>query len=124
MKPLVVFCSKTGATKKLAETIVAALNYDIEEVFDAKNKEGYPGYVKSGLGANRRKTTVIKDMKKDSSVYDIVLIGTPIWVGTVSARTRAYISKFKEHFNNVAFFCSSGSGNGDKAFKAIEELCD
>ncbi len=121
-KILVVYYSRSGATKKAAENIAAALACDIEEIQDTKKRSGIIGFIKSGYEAQTKKTTIIKDMKKDPSDYDIVIIGTPIWASTISPAVRTYIDQNKTKFKDVAFFCTfSGSGEtgSEKALKDI-----
>ena len=43
-------------------------------------------------------------MKKNLSGYDLVVIGGPVWAGSMSAPIRTYLRKFKYKFQNVAFY--------------------
>jgi len=121
MKPLVVFYSRTGTTKKVAESLKKFLKCDSEEILDVKSRKGLIGYLISGKEASMKKLARIKETKKNPSSYDIVLIGTPVWAWNVSSPVRTYISKNK--FKKVAFFCTMG-GSGDKnAFSEMKKLC-
>jgi len=48
MKILVVFYSRSGRTKKIAEAISDILKCDKEEIFDLKNRKGIPGFLSAG----------------------------------------------------------------------------
>ena len=104
MKPLVVFYSRTGTTKKVAESLKKLLKCDSEEILDVKSRKGPIGYLMSGREASMKKLARIKETKKNPSFYDIVLIGTPVWAGTMSTPVRTYISQNKVNFKKVAFF--------------------
>jgi flavodoxin len=65
VKPLVVFYSRTGTTKKVAETISNILKCDVEEVFDTKNRAGVLGWLRSGRDAGSKKPTAIEKAKKN-----------------------------------------------------------
>ena len=51
MKVLVAFYSRTGSTKLVAEAIAQALNADVEEIKDKKDRNGIFGFLKSGYEA-------------------------------------------------------------------------
>jgi len=121
-RSLVVFYSRTGTTKKVAEAVAAKLDCDIEEIIDTRSKRGLLGFLRSGLEATLKKLTTIEGIKNDPASYDVVIIGTPVWNGTMSSAIRTYLSQHKEDLQNVAFFCTQGS-SGDNAFKEMESLC-
>jgi flavodoxin len=123
MKTLVVFYSRTGTTRKVAEAISEALNCEVEEIFDTKKRSGILGYLRSGFDGRFKRLTVLEEIREDPSTYDLVIIWTPIWAGMMSAPIRSYISQHKDHFESVAFFCTAGSGKGDNAFGEMESLC-
>jgi len=123
MNALTVFYSRTGTTRKVAESISKTLSCDLEEILDTKNRMGPLAYIASGREAREKKLAVIQPIKKDPQLYDIVLIGTPIWAGTVSTPVRTYISQNNEHFKRVAFFCTCGGASADKTFESMKDLC-
>jgi len=123
MKALTVFYSRTGTTRKIAGSISKALSCDIEEIFDTKNRAGPLGFITAGRDASEKKLTVIQDTKMDPNMYDIVVIGTPVWAGTMSAAIRTYISQNKERFKRVAFFCTCGGTSAGKTIEAMKDLC-
>jgi len=123
MKALVVFYSRTGTTKKVASTLSKILECDIEEIIDTKKRGGPIGFVIAAKDGARKSLTTIKELEKNPVYYDVVVIGTPIWAGAMSAGTRTYITQEKEHFKKVAFFCTMGSGGDVATFNNMGELC-
>ncbi len=123
MKTLVVFFSRSGTTKKVAEAISNILGSDVEEVFDTKKRGGVLGWLRSGRDARAKKLTVIKPPKKDPGSYYAVIIGTPVWGGTLSTPIRTYITQYKQSFRQVAFFTTQG-GSGKVPFEEMEALCE
>jgi len=73
---LVVFYSRTGTTKKVAEAIATKLGCDIEEIIDTKSRRGLLGFLRSGLEATLKRLTTIEEIKNDPASYDVVIIGT------------------------------------------------
>jgi flavodoxin len=123
MKILLVFYSRTGRTKKIAEEINRSLNGDIEEIFDSKNRNGFIGWLSSGRDAGTKSITKIRNVKKDPSKYDIIVIGSPTWNGTISTPIRTYITEFKEKLRNVALF-STGDGEDLDAINDMDSLIE
>jgi flavodoxin len=122
MKTLVVFYSRSGDTRRVAEEIKNSLDCDMEEIIDTKNRSGPIGYMKSGRDASSGKLTVLKDLTNDPSQYDLLIIGTPLWAWHVATPVRTYIHQNHEKFSKVAFFCTAGGKSFDGAFKDMQEL--
>ncbi|MBU2025643.1 MAG: flavodoxin [Patescibacteria group bacterium] len=123
MKTLVVFYSRTGNTKKVAQKIIQSINSDSEEIFDASNIFDSLGYLRYCKEAILKELPRIKKTKKDPSKYDLVVIGTPIWVYTLSSPIRTYLEKNKNKFKKVAFFCTQGASGAPEAFKEMQRIC-
>lgn len=121
MKILVVYYSRTGTTKRVAEIISKMLKCDIGEIYDTKNREGIMGYLKSGRDASLGRLTLIKDIKYDTKQYDLIIIGTPVWAWNMATPVRTYIVQNKRFFKKTAFFCTMGGSSG-KTFVKMETL--
>jgi len=124
MKALVVFYSRTGATKQVAEALAESLNCDSEELIDTKKRSGPLGFVSAGRDAKAKKLTKLADIKRDPALYDLVVLGTPIWAGTLSSAMRTYIANDKSKFKRVAFFCTHGGSQSQQLFAEMEALCE
>jgi flavodoxin len=124
MKALVVFYSRTGATKQVAEALAESLNCDSEELIDTKKRGGPLGFLSAGKDAKAKKLTKLTDIKRDPALYDLVILGTPIWAGTLSSAARTYIANNKSKFKRVAFFCTHGGGESQQLFAEMEALCE
>jgi len=123
MKILVVFYSRSGRTKKIAKAISDILKCDKEEIFDLKNRKGIPGFLSAGTDANLRRLTAIKEIKNNPSLYDLVIIGTPVWSSNISTPIRTYLSLYKDNFKEVAFFCTRLGSDAEKVFTDMEGIC-
>jgi len=67
------FYSRAGTTRKVAESISASLDCDVEKIIEKKNRAGFLGWLKSGMDAFRKKT--YRD-RGDATSYDLVLLRT------------------------------------------------
>lgn len=123
MKSLIAFYSRKGTTKKIAELIGKELDADIEELIDLKKRTGFIiGFLKCGFAATKEKLTDLKETKKDPSLYDLVILGTPIWNKRMTPAIRTYVLNNKGKFKKVAFFCTYRGGGSEELFNSMKEL--
>jgi len=123
MNALVVYYSRTGRTRRIAEEIAKTLSCDMEEIIDTKKRPQPIEFIKAGRQAQKKELTEIKACSKEPSQYDIVIIGTPIWYFTMTTPIRTYLHQYKDSFPQVAFFCTSGGIGVERTFTDMEELC-
>lgn len=123
MKNLVVFYSRSGKTKFVAEKIAEILRCDTEEIVDCKNRSGIIGWLLSGRDAVKKSLTEIKPITKEIELYDNIVIGTPVWAGNITPAVRTFVLNFRDKFKNVSFFCTMASFGEKNVFKELEYLC-
>jgi menaquinone-dependent protoporphyrinogen IX oxidase len=122
-KTLVVFYSRSGYTRRLARQIAAACDADLEELLLARSRLGWGGYVRSALEALTRTPSRLVPLEYDPSNYELVVIGTPIWVWRPSSPIRAYVAQHADAFKHVAFFCTMGGAGAEGVFRELEDKC-
>jgi flavodoxin len=122
MKALVVFYSRTGNTRRVAQEIMTMLHCDGEELRDEVKRTGFVGYMRSGRQAMKKEPVQLNDLTKNLKDYDLVIVGTPIWAFTMSAPIRTFLEQNKESLPEIAFFTTSGSSPGDKTFDLMQEV--
>ena len=122
MKTLIVYYSRTGITKKIAVKLSEVFKADIEEIIDNKNRSGSIGWINSGRDAITKKTTLINNLEKSHSKYDLIIIGSPVWAGSLTPAIRTYLINNKNYIKNTAFFCTMGGDNPSKIFIQMEEI--
>jgi flavodoxin len=108
MKSLIVYYSRTGKTRSVAETIAAELGSYIEEIVDLKNRDGKIGWMSATQDASRGKETQIAPTKKNPNDFDLLIIGTPVWAFTLTPAIRTYINKNDLSGRKVALFFTLG----------------
>ena len=120
MKTLVIYYTRTGNAKFLAETIAAELGADIEEVIDLKKRQGKLGWLSAGRDAMGEKETEIAQTKRTPTDYDLMIIGQPIWAGNPTPAIRTYLNKNDLSGKKVAlFFSDSNLGQTVEKTKAL-----
>jgi flavodoxin len=122
MKILIVFYSRSNVTKTLAESLAKDLGADLEELKDHQDWSGPIGWVKAGRAAMMKFETEIDGLKNDPALYDLVLIGSPVWAGTFAPAVRMFIKSQKENLKKVIFFSTQGSEKEQGIFNRLEEF--
>jgi flavodoxin len=120
MKTLVIYYTRTGNAKFIAETIAAELGADIEEVIDLKNRQGKLAFLPAGRDAMRGKETEIAQTKRTPTNYDLIIIGQPVWAGSPTPAIRTYLNKNDLSGRKVAlFFSDTNLGQAVEKTKAL-----
>lgn len=120
---LVVYYSRSGHTKQLAEDIAQAVGGDLEAIMDPIDRSGLVGYLRSGYQAFRQRTVDIGSAIHVPSAYDLVAIGTPVWNMSVSPPVRSYLARERGGLPAVAFFGTCGGRGGERTFAQMASVC-
>jgi flavodoxin len=123
-KILIVFYSRTGTTRRIAEAIRARCNADIEEIRDARPRDGlFRGWWRSIREARRGSETQILPTTKRVDDYDLVVLGTPVWASSMSSPLRTWLNSHRHEIRRVAIFATQGGSGGERALTAVAKLC-
>jgi len=122
MKTLVVYYSRTGKTKFVAEKVASELKADIEEVIDLKNRNGRFGFLKAGYDATRGNETKIGETQKSLGDYHLIVIGTPVWNSRPASAIRTYLKRNDLAGKKVAIFCTNEEMGEEKAVERAKAL--
>ncbi len=121
-KILVVFYSRSGTTRRIAEALSKALECDLEEITEPRPRTGSLGYFRSLLEASRKRPSTILPKKHEVTSYDLVVIGTPVWAWSPSSPVRAYLMATANKLPEVAFFCTLGGSGSESAFAQMTSI--
>lgn len=122
MKSLVVYYSRSGNTRFVAEKISQKIGGDIEEIIDKKRRKGPLGFVIGGFDATRGRKTDIAEMKKSPRDYDLIVVGTPMWNKRITPAVRTYLEDNKFSEKRVAIFCTNNGSRSERVFKTLKEI--
>jgi flavodoxin len=125
MRKLLVFYSRTGTTRKVAQEIAKSIGADVEELIDLEKRKGPLGLVRSIRDAIRKTKASLQRIEKDPSAYDLVVIGSPVWGRNLSSPVRTYIDNNKKLLKKIALFCTSAGESklyASNCLNALEEL--
>ena len=122
MRSLVVFYSRTGNSKFVAEKVASELSADTEEVVDLKNRRGLFGFIKAGYDATRGKETKIEKTQKSPRDYDLIVVGTPVWNSRLTPAIRTYLKENDLSQKRVALFSTDEGGGSKKTLSMMKSL--
>jgi len=119
----VVYFSRTGYTRRIAEEIAAACGADVDPIKEPRDRWGIWGYFRSAREALKKRLVDIEPPTVAPSAYDLLIIGTPVWAGNVCSPVRSYIAAHKAELKRVAFFCTQAGSDADKVLEEMAALC-
>jgi flavodoxin len=121
---LVVYFSRTGYTRRVAEEIARAAGADCQEIRERSSRRGFLGYWRSAREALRGTAIEIEPGSLNPRDYELVVLGTPVWAGNVSSPVRAYIARHRRDFARIALFCTEGGSGAEKVLQRMATLGD
>jgi flavodoxin len=98
VRPPIVYYSLTGTTRKLALRLGERLGCDVVNL------------------------PVLGSRRIDEGKYDVVLVGTPIWLYAPIFPASRFLAKNRDRLPDVAFFCTYQTTIG-KSFEKMERRC-
>jgi flavodoxin len=123
MKTLVVYYSKSGNTRRVAQEIAKALGAETEEIVEVGVKRtGILGFLRAGRGGMMREKSQIETPKKRPGDFDLVFVGSPVWGWNLAPAVRSYLAAVDLGQKPMALFCTMGSNGAKKTFESIHEL--
>jgi flavodoxin len=113
-KLLIVFFSRTGTTRRLAEHIARATGADVEELKESRSRGGILGWLRSGYEGTYRRSAQILPLRRRLSDYDLVFIGSPTWNRALASPVRGFLEQYSSALPSAALFATcQGRGASD-----------
>src|SRR5689334_11059434 len=121
-RTLIVFYSRTGTTRRVAEQLATTLDAHLLALEEARSRKGMFGYLRSAREALRSSLPPLSPLAHDPGSYDLVVLGTPVWAGHVSSPMRSFLRGNSATLQRVAFFCTYGGRGADTAFLDMQHV--
>ena len=123
MKAAVIYYSRSGVTKKIAEKVQAKFGADM---FFVEPEKAYGNMASAILRVIRekagKKTPAVKTETADFSAYDTVFVGFPVWAATMPDFFREYLSKADLAGKRIIPFATAGNNGRESSLQALKEL--
>lgn len=122
VKSLVVYHSRTGYTRRVAQALARRLDAELEEIRIVQPMGGWPGYLMCAIEAIAGLAPALQPSAKSPAGYSLVVVGTPIWFWSLASPVRSWLEKNPLQGQRVAFFCTMGSSGANCAFSTMSKL--
>jgi flavodoxin len=120
-KTLIVYHSRTGHTRRVAEALAQRLDADLDEIRIVQPLDGIAGYVMCAIEAAAGLAPALRPGTRDPAAYELVVVGTPVWFWSLSSPVRSWLESHRLT-RRVAFFCTMGGSGSGRAFAMMTEL--
>jgi flavodoxin len=121
-KVLVVFFSRTGTTRLLAEAIARATQGDLEELRERRSRRGIVGWLRSGYEGTYQRSAETLPLDHDVSAYDLVFVGSPTWSRSLCSPTRGFLLQNAARLRDVALFATSAGQGAERVLEQMAAL--
>lgn len=121
-KTLVVYFSRSGTTRCVAEAIARATGADLEELREPHSRAGLWGWLRSGYEGSYRRAAEPLPLARDPSKYDLVFVGSPTWNRALSSPVRGFLQQYRGALPSVVLFATCSGRGADAVLHEMTEL--
>lgn len=122
MRVLVVYYSRSGHTKELAQRLARMLRGTLMPITGPQSRTGPAGYVRSVIEVLAGSDVAISPPREDPRLFDLVLIGGPVWASRPASPVATFVRRYRQRLRRVAFFCTAGGSGEERALAELERL--
>ena len=112
MKTLVLYYSRSGNTRAIAEAVAAALQADLEELKGTGDYSGVLGFARAGRDVLAKRHGTLPPLQHKPAEYDLIVVGQPVWAARPVPAVSALLSTANLAGKKVALFVTF-DGGGD-----------
>ena len=118
----VIFYSRTGNTRTVAEVIAATLNVPLQEIQDLKDRSGFFGFIGGMVDVRKNPITTISPETVNLDGYDLLFIGSPIWGMKFAPAITTFLQGTDFTGKKIILFATTSSRMKQTAFDEYSEL--
>lgn len=122
MKSIVVYYSRSGNTKRVAEMMARELKADLQELVDKRGRGGLLGFLKAGRDAMKERNTELGPLSQSPEDYDLILVGTPVWASNPAPAVRTFLQSHDLSGKKVALFCTMSARGGKETLADMKGI--
>ncbi len=119
---LVVYFSRSGRTRRIAEMLASELGADIEPICERRlgvGRKGARSYVGSLVDAWLQRRADLLPARHDVSSYDVVVVGSAVWARHASAPAVTWLKEHGGHIQRLALLCCLRRRGGTQALTQL-----
>lgn len=117
----VVYFTRTGTSKRIAEKIAAKLSCETIQITDNMNWTGIIGFLKGGYYASKNKDVMIKASKKIGA-YDEIVVVSPLWAGGLAPAIKGFLKSISVEKVNLVVASNGSSIKNRQGYKSVSDI--
>ena len=118
----VIFYSRTGNTKTVAEVIAESLDFHLHEITDLKDRSGFFGFIGGMIDVRKSPITTISTETFNLDKYEVLFIGSPIWGMKFAPAITTFIQEADLTGKKIILFATTSSRMKQTAFDEYSKL--
>ncbi len=121
MKSIVLYFTRTGNSKRIAQKIAEKAGCGLSQITDEKNWKGIFGFLRGGYYAiTFRETNPRLIPMVGFAEYDRIAIVGPVWAGNAVPAVFSLLMREKASLDKICLVLSSGGGETAPVFEKLE----
>ncbi len=117
----VVYFTRTGNSKRVAEKLAKRLTTEAIAITDNKNWQGFFGYIKAGFYASSNKTVKIT-VAKPLENRDQIIVVSPLWAGDLSPAVREFFKLYPKETTHLVVTSGGSKIKQRDDYKSVTDI--
>ena len=118
----VIFYSRTGNTKTVAEVIAKSLDFHLQEIQDLKDRSGFFGFIGGMIAVRKSPITNISPETFNLDKHEVLFIGSPIWGMKFAPAITTFLQEADLTGKKIILFATTSSRIKQAAFDEYSKL--
>lgn len=121
MKYLVVYFSRTGTSRRVAEKISKKLACGMVQITDNQNWKGFIGFIKAGYYSSLNKPVEIK-LSENLDSADAFIVVAPLWAGGLAPAARVFLKTTPPEKVHLVVTSDGSLLKNRSGFKSVNDI--
>ncbi|MBN2324042.1 MAG: hypothetical protein JXQ30_09920 [Spirochaetes bacterium] len=119
MKALIVYYSWTGNTKTVADAVSSVTGGKLRPLEEKHKRRKRSGFLGAAFGALVGARSVLLNPDYDTSEYEMVFIGTPVWAMHPAPAINSFLRYASLQGKSVYLFTTNASGKPQRTLESL-----
>ncbi len=121
MNRKVVYFTRSGTSRRVAEKIAAKLDCPLVQITDGKKWGGFFGYIRAGYYASRSKPVSITVSAEIGETDELVVV-SPLWAGTIAPAVQAFVGTVRADRMHLVVTSLGSTIKNRSAYKSVSDI--
>lgn len=123
MKNKVLYFTRSGNSKRIADKVADKIGCETIEITDDVSWKGIFGFIKGGFYSLSKKITKVSlENDYNPAEADNIILVVPLWAGGTAPAGYSFLQKEVVNIKNLYLIVSSDGSEPDKAFTTLESM--